>query len=71
MGEGKVVVRVDQEVWDCFECPYCVQPTDVLAINGHCSRGDFKIDDAFRVFQKNARSGWRIRNEFRSGPNLH
>ena len=47
MGEEKVVIRVEQEVEDCFECPYCVQPTDVMVINGYCSRGDFKIDNAF------------------------
>lgn len=47
MGEEKVVIRVEQEVEDCFECPYCVQNTEVLTIDGYCGRGDFKIDNAF------------------------
>lgn len=53
MGKEKVVIRVEQEVEDCFECPYCVQNTEVLTIDGYCSRGDFKIDNAFSGVSEN------------------
>ena len=47
MEKAKVIIRVEQEVEDCFECPYCMQNTEVLTIDGYCRRGEFNIDDAF------------------------
>lgn len=52
MGEEKVVIWVEQEVEDCFECPYCVQDFTTLYTVGECSRGEFKIDNVFHGVHK-------------------
>lgn len=56
MATDKIVIRVEQEVEDCFECPYCVQDLTTFITAGitagECSRGEFKILNVFHGVHK-------------------
>ena len=47
MEKEKVIIRVEKEVENCFECPYCLQNPEMFTYAGRCVRGDFTIDDTF------------------------